>query len=154
MNWLKHKLKHGAQTSESGQTKSQVPTQSSIYNTLGGEAGVRRLADAFYDNMEQLPEAAELLAMHPQPMDSIRQRFFEFLSGWFGGPPLFEQKYGHPRLRARHLPFTVDTNMRDQWMLCMTRALDTHVTCPLTRMQLRQSFFQLADHMRNADLDG
>ncbi len=121
----------------------------SLYNQLGGEPGVRALADAFYDQMEQLAEAKELLAMHPQPLDSIRQRFFEFLSGWLGGPNLFEQKYGHPQLRKRHLPFRVDSQLRDQWMLCMTRALDLQINNPLTRMQLRQSFSKLADHMRN-----
>ncbi|WP_371870524.1 group II truncated hemoglobin [Neiella marina] len=155
INWLKHKLQRRSsqQATEVPVNDNMTTTQTSIYQTLGGEQGVRALADAFYDNMEQLPEAAELLAIHPQPMDSIRQRFYEFLSGWLGGPNLFEQKYGHPRLRARHLPFKVDSQMRDQWMLCMTRALDSHVSCPLTRMQLRQSFYQLADHMRNADID-
>ncbi len=140
INWFKNKTK-----------PEPTPEYSTLYLELGGAQGVRALADAFYDQMETLPEATELLAMHPQPLDSIRQRFFEFLSGWLGGPSLFEQNYGHPQLRARHLPFKIDSNMRDQWMLCMTRALDQHVTSPLTRMQLRQSFYKLASHMRNQD---
>ena len=82
-------------------------------------------------------------------MDSIRQRFFEYLSGWLGGPPLFESQYGHPRLRARHLPYKVTKSMRDQWMFCMDQALDEVVENPLLRKGLRQSFSQLADHMVN-----
>ncbi|MCM2678054.1 group II truncated hemoglobin [Echinimonas agarilytica] len=144
MKWFKSK-------SQPEPIKEAEPEPSSLYKSIGGEDGVRALANAFYDQMEQRNEAKELLAIHPQPMDSIRQRFFEFLSGWLGGPPLFEQKYGHPRLRARHLSFKIDEQMRDQWMLCMVRALDQVVTCPLTKMQLRHSFYQLADHMRNTD---
>lgn len=142
INWFKNKSQ-----------PTQQPEYSALYSKLGSESGVRALANAFYDEMENRPEAAELLALHPQPLDSIRERFFEFLSGWLGGPGLFEQKYGHPRLRARHLPFKVDIAMRDQWMLCMSRALDKYVECPMTRLQLRKSFYQLADHMRNVDED-
>lgn len=145
INWFKNKSDSTELRSEGGQEYSR------LYHQLGGETGIRALSNSFYDEMETLPDAAELLSLHPQPLDSIRQRFFEFLSGWTGGPGLFEQKHGHPRLRARHLPFKVDKAMRDQWMLCMTRALDKEVSCQLTRMQLRQSFYQLADHMRNVD---
>ena len=119
------------------------------YQLLGGEAGVRALANDFYDIMESAPEAADLYAIHPLPLDAIRQKFFEFLSGWTGGPPLFEEKYGHPRLRARHLPFKVDCKMRDQWMFCMNKALDRQVGNVEVREQMRASLDQLASHMRN-----
>ena len=123
--------------------------QTSPYQLIGEELGTRNLAETFYDVMESAPEAKELLALHPQPMDSIRQRFFEYLSGWLGGPPLFESQYGHPRLRARHLPFKVTPQMRDQWMFCMNKALDTTVENKQLREGLRQSFSQLASHMIN-----
>ena len=123
----------------------------SHYQQLGGEVGVRQLANRFYDIMASDPRAAELLAMHPQRLTAIRQKFFEFLSGWFGGPPLFEQNYGHPRLRARHLPFRIDVRMRDQWLLCMYQALDEQVTDRLLLQQLRSQFTQLAHHMINTD---
>ncbi len=119
------------------------------YQMVGGEAAVRRIANRFYDIMERDPAAAELLAIHPQPMDKIREKFFEFLSGWMGGPSLFEEKYGHPRLRARHLPFTVDEKLRDQWMHCMNRTLDEEVDNPVLREGLRQALAQLATHMIN-----
>lgn len=128
--------------------KSHLSMNNTPYDNMG-EANVRRLANCFYDIMEQDPEAAELLAMHPQPMTEIRQKFFEFLSGWTGGPDLFVNKYGHPRLRARHLPFPVNQELRDQWMYCMNKALDFEVDNPLVREHLRQAFGQMATHMIN-----
>lgn len=123
--------------------------ENSPYCLIGGEKGTRALAERFYDIMQTEPEATALLNIHPQPMDSIRQRFFEYLSGWLGGPPLFEQEYGHPRLRARHLPYKVTPQMRDQWMYCMNKALEETVENKLLRKGLSQSFEQLANHMVN-----
>ncbi|TAA41118.1 group II truncated hemoglobin [Corallincola spongiicola] len=134
---------------KSSSTRTHPTPEQSPYQLMGGEIAVKRLANRFYDIMETAPEAAELLAIHPMPLDSIRERFFEFLSGWLGGPGLFEEKYGHPRLRARHLPFKIDKQMRDQWMFCMGKALDIEIDTPLLREQLRLSFASLADHMRN-----
>ena len=99
--------------------------------------------------MSTAPEAAQLYAIHPLPLDSIRQKFFEFLSGWLGGPSLFEEKYGHPRLRMRHMPFAVDQQMRDQWMFCMDKALTEVVEDKLLRQGLSHSLAQLASHMIN-----
>ncbi|MFN3711885.1 MAG: group II truncated hemoglobin, partial [Alishewanella aestuarii] len=110
-------------TSNQDNTAHPTPGQTP-YQLIGGEAAVRALANRFYDIMATAPEAKELYAIHPLPLDGIRQKFFEFLSGWLGGPALFEQKYGHPRLRARHLPFAVNQQLRDQWMFCMEQALD------------------------------
>lgn len=125
-------------------TPEQTP-----YAMMGGEETVRRLANRFYDIMESAPQAAELYAIHPLPLDTIRKKFFQFLSGWLGGPPLFEQQYGHPRLRARHMPFQVNEQLRDQWMFCMDKALDEVVENKLLRDGIRQSIGQLASHMIN-----
>lgn len=130
-------------------SKSHPTPQQTPYAMMGGEDTVRRLANRFYDVMETAPEAAELYAIHPLPLDTIRQKFFQFLSGWLGGPPLFEQQYGHPRLRARHLPFAVDEKLRDQWMFCMNQALDEVVENKMLRDGIRQSIGQLASHMIN-----
>lgn len=119
------------------------------YDMLGGEAGVLRLVNRFYDLMDELPEAWELRKIHAQDLQSARDKLFKFLSGWLGGPGLYEAEYGHPRLRARHLPFPVDTQMRDQWLLCMNTALDEQVSDELLTMQLKASFANVADHMRN-----
>ena len=125
-----------------------TPTQTP-YQLIGGEPKVRQLANRFYDIMASDPEAADLYAIHPLPLDNIRQKFFEFLSGWLGGPALFEQKYGHPRLRARHLPFQVDEKLRNQWMYCMDKTLDDVVENKMLRDGIRQSIGQLASHMIN-----
>lgn len=121
----------------------------SHYNMLGGEAGVRRLVDRFYDLMDELPEAWELRKLHPQDLQGSRDKLFKFLSGWLGGPGLYEAEYGHPRLRMRHMPFPVDMLARDQWLLCMNIALDEQVEDELLKMQLKSSFANTADHMRN-----
>lgn len=131
--------------------RNQTNEPASQYQQLGGEQGVRAMAERFYDIMESDPRARDLLALHPQPLDTIRQKFFEFLSGWFGGPQLFTEKYGHPRLRARHLPFRIDIKMRDQWLLCMYQVLDEQIQDPLLHMQVKQQFTRLAHHMINTD---
>lgn len=125
--------------------------QRTPYELIGGEAATRLLANRFYDIMATAPEAAELYAIHPLPLDTIRQKFFEFLSGWLGGPALFEEKYGHPRLRMRHMPFPVTPKLRDQWMFCMEQALADVVQDPLLRCGLTEALTQLATHMINRE---
>lgn len=129
---------------------SSLPTpERTPYEVMGGATQVKLLANRFYDIMETAPEAAELYAIHPLPLDNIRDKFFQFLSGWLGGPPLFEQQYGHPRLRARHLPFAVTEQLRNQWVFCMDKALAEVVEHKLLRQGLSHSFGQLASHMIN-----
>ena len=119
------------------------------YDLLGGKTGVRRLVDRFYDLMDTQPETWELRQLHSQNLQSSRDKLFMFLSGWLGGPPLYENAYGHPRLRARHLPFPIDSKMRDQWLMCMNQAIDEQITdLPLNRA-LKMAFLRTADHMRN-----
>ena len=102
---------------------------------------MRALVDRFYDLMDTLPEAASIRALHPANLKGSRDKLFKFLSGWFGGPPLYMEEYGHPKLRARHLPFPVGEGERDAWMLCMGRALDETALEPLVREQLKGAFF-------------
>lgn len=121
----------------------------SFYEQLGGERSVRRIVDRFYDLMSELPETKRILEMHPIDLTDSRNKLFKFLSGFFGGPPLYIEEYGHPRLRARHLPFSIGENEKDQWLLCMNRAIDELVDNPLLVTQLKMTFFRIADHMRN-----
>ncbi|WP_229458837.1 group II truncated hemoglobin [Massilia glaciei] len=119
------------------------------YTLIGGADGLRALVDRFYDLMALEPEFAGIHAMHPRPNDGSRDKLFMFLSGWMGGPDLFVQAFGHPRLRARHLPFAIGTNERDQWLRAMAWAMqDLGIDEPL-RLRLMESFFQTADWMRN-----
>ncbi|MEW6764562.1 MAG: group II truncated hemoglobin [Pseudomonadota bacterium] len=122
--------------------------QPTPYERIGGEEGVRRLTRRFYAVMRELPSARELLAIHRDLEDS-EQKLFEFLSGWLGGPQLFMERHGHPRLRMRHMQVAVDINMRDQWMHCMRHALDETVEDPAFREELYQALWSVADHMRN-----
>lgn len=125
----------------------------SFYERLGGEAAVRRLVDRFYNLMDTLPEAREIRALHPDDLSGSRDKLFWFLAGWFGGPPLYETRFGHPRLRARHLPFPIASSERNQWMLCMERALDDTVADLTLRREIASAFWRMADHMRNREDD-
>ena len=123
--------------------------QLSPYEQLGGEVGVRRLVDRFYDYMDELEEVKPIRSMHAKSLRVSREKLFMFLSGWLGGPGLYEAKYGHPRLRQRHLPFSIGQAERDQWMLCMEKALDDTELSSIVREHLKQQFWKVADHMRN-----
>jgi len=123
--------------------------QQPLYEIIGGEAKVRELVNAFYRNMDTLPEAREIRAQHAADLSQANQKLFEFLSGWMGGPSLYMEKHGHPRLRARHLPFQIGVRERDQWLFCMHKALEECQVPEPARRTLFISLGRLADHMRN-----
>jgi hemoglobin len=125
------------------------PANPTPYELLGGETGVRRLVDRFYDLMDSAPEAANVRALHAKSLKSSREKLFLFISGWTGGPPLYVERFGHPRLRMRHVPFAIGVRERDEWLWCMDRALDEHGMPDELRTHLRARLHQLADHMRN-----
>jgi hemoglobin len=119
------------------------------YELIGGEAGVRRLVDRFYDLMDGAPEAAHVRALHATSLKASREKLHLFLTGWTGGPPLYVERHGHPRLRMRHFPFAIGARERDEWLWCMDRALAEHPMPDELRTQLRDRLHALADHMRN-----
>lgn len=119
------------------------------YERIGGEAKIRALVDAFYNHMDELPETYGIRKLHAEDLSNSRQKLFEFLSGWMGGPQLYVEKYGHPMLRKRHLPFAIGADERDQWMLCMKLALTDVVESESLRNELYAAFDKVADHMRN-----
>ncbi len=116
---------------------------------VGGEAAVRGLVDRFYDLMDLEPGFAELRAMHPSTLEGSRDKLFWFLCGWLGGPPHYEDRFGHPFLRARHMPFAIGIAARDQWLACMKEAMDEVELDPALITRLQASFFKTADWMRN-----
>lgn len=121
------------------------------YDLIGGEEKVRALIARFYDLMDHDPDYYGIRKLHPASLDGSREKLFMFLTGWLGGPPLYEQAYGHPRLRARHMHVAIGISERDQWMACMTRAMvDIGVEGKL-RERLVQSFMKTADFMRNRE---
>ncbi len=119
------------------------------YSLLGGEAALRELVERFYAYMDSLPEARGIRAMHAPDLGGAKDKLFKFLSGWLGGPNLFWEEFGHPRLRMRHLPFSIGIRERDQWMLCMERTLDDMAMDATLREALSRAFAQTADHMIN-----
>ena len=120
-----------------------------LYEELGGAQAVRTLVDRFYDHMDTVPFAAEIRAMHPDDLQGSRDKLFGFLSMWTGGPRTYVEERGHPRLRARHLPFVVDVAARDAWVGCMALALEETVEDKALRDGLLRAFAGIADHMRN-----
>ena len=119
------------------------------YELIGGDAAVRRLVQRFYELMDTLPEAWGVRKLHPESLTGSEEKLFMFLSGWLGGPPLFTVRFGHPRLRARHLPFAIGEAEAAQWMLCMRQAMDEVVADAGLRRWLDGKLTDLAAHMRN-----
>jgi len=121
------------------------------YDLLGGYAAVRRLTDRFYDLMDSVPEYYVIRKLHPADLDGSREKLYLFLSGWLGGPQLYAEKFGHPMLRARHLPFAIGLAERDAWLACMKQAMgDCKIEAGL-KMGLLDSLFKTADWMRNKE---
>jgi hemoglobin len=119
------------------------------FEQFGGETGVRKLVDAFYDRMDFEPEFAAIRALHPTTLEGSRDKLFWFLCGWLGGPNHYVERFGHPRLRARHMPFAIGSAERDAWMACMRQALvDCATESDLSEWLLGQ-LYGTADWMRN-----
>jgi hemoglobin len=123
----------------------------SPYALIGGEPRVRELVGRFYDLMELEPAYARLRAVHGSSLEAARDKLFLFLSGWLGGPQLYAERFGHPMLRARHLPFAIGDLERDQWMACMLQAMEEIEVPRELRPGLEQAFRKTADWMRNRD---
>jgi hemoglobin len=125
-----------------------VPTP---YEELGGDPVVRAIVTRFYHRMDTLPEASGIRAMHAEDLSEAREKLFDFLCGWLGGPQRYVEKHGHPRLRARHLPFRIATPEAEAWMLCMRGALEDEVSDAALRTQVERALERLAGHMRNTE---
>lgn len=122
---------------------------SNLFEQIGGQTTVDRIVDTFYHNMDTLPEASGIRALHATDLSDVKVILKKYLAQWLGGPQTYSQERGHPRLRARHLPFAIGVAERDAWMLCMRsafkEALDSH---PLSEPILEQ-LQKTADWMRN-----
>lgn len=138
-------------------TEIQEPgtAKQSLYDWLGGEPHatehIRQLVETFYDIMDSDPKVTGLRALHQPDLTDAREKLFMFLVGWTGGPQLYIERYGHPRLRARHMPFPIAESERDQWMYCMISAMHQ---CQFDEALIRHMANQLygvADFMRNRE---
>ena len=125
------------------------PTEASAFELLGGEPAVRALVDRFYDLMDLEPAYASLRVLHPATLDGSRDKLYWFLCGWLGGPSHYTDRFGHPMLRARHLPYSIGMHERDQWLTCMRQAMSDLATDTTLARRLEQAFFGTADWMVN-----
>lgn len=127
----------------------------SLFDWLGGAGKgaetIRNLVETFYDTMDTDPKAADLRAIHQPDLTEAREKLFMFLMGWTGGPQLYIERYGHPRLRARHMPFPIDESARDQWMYCMIKAMHTLQFEESLMKHLANQLYGVADFMRNRE---
>ena len=128
-------------------------TKSTFYELLGGEQdgteNIRKLVETFYDIMDSDPKAAAIRAYHAKDLTEPREKLFMFLTGWTGGPQLYIERYGHPRLRARHMPFAIGESERDQWMYCMISAMQRLKMDEKLMQKLAEQLYGVADFMRN-----
>ena len=119
------------------------------FQQIGGQPAVDRIIDRFYDRMDTLPEARVIRVLHPENLGATREVLKRYLAEWLGGPRAYSEERGHPRLRARHLPFSIGNEERDAWMLCMRGALEEVVTDVSIREWLEEKLSGVADWMRN-----
>lgn len=121
------------------------------YKKIGGEEAVRLLVERFYQIMDENPAAVTIRTLHSKDLTHAKEKLFMFLSGWLGGPQLYVEKLGHPRLRQRHLPFPIGEAERDQWMMCMTQAMRDVGIEEKLHEQLTAAFYKTADFLRNIE---
>jgi hemoglobin len=127
----------------------EKPQFATPFEWIGGEARVRALTERFYDLMDLEPDYTALRTTHGSDLGGARDKLFWFLCGWLGGPQHYTDRFGHPMLRARHMPFKIGILERDQWLACMDQAMGETGVDETLRARLRESFFQTADWMRN-----
>lgn len=120
-----------------------------IFERIGGARAIDRLVESFYCNMDRFPEAAKIRAMHAPDVEPTKQVLKRYLTEWTGGPKLYSVEKGHPRLRQRHLGFSIGEAERDAWLLCMRAALDDAVEELHVRQEIYTALHKLADWMRN-----
>jgi hemoglobin len=134
-------------------SEAEASTPQSLYDLLGGEPNatnqIREIVEAFYDVMEKDEKAKTIRLMHREDLTSSREKLFMFLCGWTGGPQLYIERYGHPFLRRRHLPFKIGEEERDQWIYCMTKGM---LNLKMEEAKIKaflNALYPIADFMRN-----
>ena len=134
-------------------SQPSASTPQTIYDLLGGEPEathkIREIVEAFYDVMDSDEKAKTIRLMHPEDLTSSREKLFMFLTGWTGGPQLYTERYGHPFLRRRHLPFKIGEEERDQWIYCITKGMLNLKMEEEKIKALLNALYPIADFMRN-----
>ena len=99
--------------------------------------------------MDTLLNVKECRDLHEEDLSEANKKLFMFLSGWFGGPSLYIEKYGHPRMRMRHMPFAIGEKERGQWLLCMREAMNELNLEASLDQEIWQAFRRFSEHMKN-----
>lgn len=128
--------------------------ETTLYEQLGGKETIEKLVERFYHYMDTLPEVKDIRDQHAPDLTEARDKLVMFLTGWSGGPQIYIEKFGHPRLRMRHMPFKIGEKERDQWLYCMFKALEDVVPSEQLKSDLKKSFAHIADFMRNQPPQG
>jgi len=124
-----------------------------LYEAIGGDATVRALTRRFYELMDTLPEAARCRAIHPADLSGSEAKFYDYLTGYLGGPPVYVEKHGHPMLRRRHFVAPIGPAERDEWLLCFRRAMEETIENVKLREIIWAPVERLAFHMQNQEAD-
>jgi hemoglobin len=120
------------------------------YQALG-EDGIRAICNAFYDLMDSLEEVADIRRMHAQDLAPMKEKLGDYLVGWMGGPPLYADKHGTVCMTTPHENYAIGPRERDQWLLCMDKALDALAVEPEVREMLKDPLYRVADAVRNRE---
>ena len=121
-----------------------------VYPAVGDE-GFRALVEAFYRRVEADPV---LRPIFPPDLSHGREAQYLFLRQYFGGPSEYSERFGHPQLRRRHLPFAITPEARDVWVTHMLAAID-EVAIPEPHASLMRDYFERFSHaMVTRGVDG
>ena len=126
-----------------------------MYERIGGLEVIDKIVNDFYEIMSTDPVAEDCLATHSgRDIRISAEKLKYFLSGWTGGPQLYLEKYGHPRLRMRHFPFTIGAKESDQWLYCMRKALAKSPLDPGVQEELLVAFEHMTKLVQNQEPTG
>ena len=121
-----------------------------FYERLGGEAGVKKLVSAYINTLKNDPAVANLLKQYERfSLPRYESRLCEFLSGWLGGPVLYQENHGLPMLRESHRNICIDRSLMLDWVRCMQKAINETVADPALRLQLTGRFTRMAQSLVN-----
>ena len=126
-------------------------TKDASFQAAGGESGIRRLVDAFYDEMDSAEYATTIRHMHPEDLSISRDKLARFLCGWLGGPRRYAEKYGGISIPSVHAHLDIGLAERDAWLACMKTAIDQQDYAPDFQVYLLEQLSVPAERVRKRD---
>lgn len=125
-------------------------TPGTIYQAIGGHSKVEELVKAFYKRVAVHPD---LIPIFPSDLTETARKQIQFLTQFFGGPPIYMEEHGHPMLRRRHLEFPITPTRKDAWLECMDAALNEVKISEPYRSAIFDRLTSTAHHMMNTPED-